>query len=111
MKNTIRQSKTIELEELKNLFIELTAKNCNQKCKHCYINFPQYNKINDFIKTDTIAETLNILKEHNINFIYLTGAEPMTHPDFNAILRLCLKKTNVCICTNGSFINEKLSRM
>lgn len=34
----------------------------------------------------------------------------MTHPDFNAILRLCLKRSNVCICTNGSFINEKKTR-
>ena len=110
MKNTIRQSETVKLEELRNLFIELTAKNCNQKCKHCYINFHQYKKINDFIKIDTITQTLNTLDNYNINCIYLTGAEPMTHPDFNAILRLCLKKTNVCICTNGSFINEKKAR-
>ena len=34
----------------------------------------------------------------------------MTHPDFNAILRFCLKRTNVCICTNGSFLNEKKIR-
>ena len=34
----------------------------------------------------------------------------MTHPDFNAILRLCLKRCNVCICTNGSFLNEKKIR-
>ena len=34
----------------------------------------------------------------------------MTHPEFNSILRLCLKRTNVCICTNGSFINEKKAR-
>jgi len=34
----------------------------------------------------------------------------MTHPDFNAILRLCLTRTNVCICTNSTFINEKKAR-
>lgn len=45
-----------------------------------------------------------------VQCIYLTGAEPMTHPDFNSILRLCLKRCNVCICTNGSFINEKKAR-
>ena len=34
----------------------------------------------------------------------------MTHPDFNTILRMCLKRCNVCICTNGSFLNEKKVR-
>lgn len=34
----------------------------------------------------------------------------MTHPDFNAILRACLKRSNVCIFTNGTFINEKKVR-
>lgn len=34
----------------------------------------------------------------------------MTHPDFNSILRLCLKRSNVCIFTNGTFLNEKKVR-
>lgn len=99
-----------KLKALNNLFIELTAKNCNQRCKHCYIEFPFNKNIKDFISTDTINEALNDTIQENIDCIYLTGAEPMTHPDFNTILRLCLKRTNVCICTNGSFINEKKAR-
>lgn len=110
MKNTICKSQTVSLECLNNLFIELTAKNCSQKCRHCYINFPQFKKVQDFIKIETVSKALEDLSGQNISCIYLTGAEPMTHPDFNAILRLCLKKANVCICTNGSFINEKKTR-
>lgn len=110
MKCTIRQSETATMVDFENLFIEMTAKNCNQKCKYCYIKFPQFKKIEDFIKIETVSKALETLWNKNIEFIYLTGAEPMTHPDFNAILRLCLKKTNVCICTNGSFINEKKAR-
>ena len=34
----------------------------------------------------------------------------MTHPDFNSILRTCLKRSNVCIFTNATFINEKKVR-
>lgn len=99
------------LVELNNIFIELTAKNCNQRCKNCYINFPQSNKIiKDFISIDKIKEALIDTKNENLHCIYLTGAEPMMHPDFNAILRLCLKRANVCICTNGSFLNEKKVR-
>lgn len=100
-----------KLKELKNLFIELTAQNCNQKCNICYIDLPTNSKkIKDFISIDRIKEALEDVKFEPLDCIYLTGAEPMTHPDFNAILRLCLKRCNVCICTNGSFLNEKKIR-
>ena len=99
-----------KLEELNNIFIEMTAKNCNQKCSHCYIKFPVSKNIKDFISVDLVKEMLNDTKTQNLYCIYLTGAEPMTHPEFNFILRLCLKRCNVCICTNGSFLNEKKIR-
>ena len=101
---------TYVLEELNNLFIDLTSKNCNQRCSSCYINFPQGKKVKDFISMDKIREALADTRLDDIYCIYLTGAEPMTHPDFNAILRLCLKRCNVCICTNSSFLNEKKVR-
>lgn len=99
-----------ELKELNNLFIELTEKNCNQRCRHCYIDFPLNKNVKDFISIDTVKQALNDTKQENIKCIYLTGAEPMTHPDFNSILRLCLKRCSVCICTNATFINEKKAR-
>lgn len=110
MKSSIFTAPISHLKELNNLFIELTEKNCNQRCKHCYIDFPLSKKVKDFISVDIIKKALNDTAQKNIQCIYLTGAEPMTHPDFNSILRLCLKCCNVCICTNGSFINEKKAR-
>ena len=110
MTNTIFQTPACQMKELNNLFIELTAKNCNQRCKHCYIDFPLTKNVKDFIEIDIVKKALIDTKGENIKCIYLTGAEPMTHPDFNAILRLCLKRSNVCIFTNGIFINEKKAR-
>lgn len=107
---SIFSAPVIELAELNNLFIELTAKNCNQRCKHCYIDFPISKNVKDFIPVDKIKCALNDTKNDNIQLIYLTGAEPMTHPEFNSILRLCLKRASVCICTNATFINEKKAR-
>lgn len=107
---SIFSSPTVELAELNNLFIELTAKNCNQRCKHCYIDFPISKNVKDFISVERIKEALNDTTNENVQFIYLSGAEPMTHPEFNTILRLCLKRTSVCICTNATFINEKKAR-
>ena len=109
-KTVIFQPMSCKLKELNNLFIELTAKNCNQRCKHCYIDFPMTKSVRDFISIDLIKKALIDTCNENIQCIYLTGAEPMTHPDFNAILRLCLKYNNTCICTNATFINEKKAR-
>ncbi len=107
---SIYQSEVINMKALNNLFIEMTAKNCNQHCKHCYLDFPRYKKESDFINIELVKQALNETMNEKIECIILTGAEPMTHPDFNAILRLCLKRSNVCIFTNGSFINEKKAR-
>ena len=110
MINTIYQTPVCKMKAFKNLFIELSAKNCNMHCKHCYIDFPVSKNIKDFININFIKENLSYVKNSGIDCIYLTGAEPMTHPEFNSILRMCLKISNVCIITNGSFINEKKSR-
>ncbi len=101
---------TYELKKLNNIFIEMTSKNCNQRCSSCYIDFPVNKNIKDFISTDKIKEGLTDTRDEELHCIYLSGAEPMTHPDFNTILRMCLKRCNVCICTNGSFLNEKKIR-
>lgn len=110
MMKSLYQAPVCNMKELNSLFIELTEKNCNQRCKYCYIDFPLSKNVKDFISIDLIKESLNDTMQENIECIYLTGAEPMTHPDFNSILRLCLKRSNVCIFTNGSFINEKKAR-
>ena len=110
MANTIFTAPIYKLQELHNIFIEMTAKNCNQRCSSCYIDFPLNKCVKDFIPVDKIKEALADTKDENIYCIYLTGAEPMTHPDFNSVLRLCLKRSNVCICTNATFLNEKKIR-
>lgn len=107
---TICSSQLVNMQELKDVFIELTAKNCNKRCGQCYIDFPLNKNVNDFMKSDKIKNMLLPLVNTNINCIYLIGAEPMSHPDFNSILRLCLKYSNVCICTNATYINEKKAR-
>ena len=110
MKLNTFTSEVVKMEALNNLFIEMTAKNCTKHCKMCYIDFPQFKKVQDFINIDIVKNALNDSTQEDIKCIYLTGAEPMEHPDFNAILRMCLRRSNVCICTNGSFINEKKAR-
>ncbi len=110
MKNSILTAPSIEVTELDYLFIEMTGKNCNLKCKHCYIDFKDNKKVKDFIHIDKIKQALTDLKNEKIKYIHLSGAEPMLHPDFNSILRFCLKHTSTVIHTNGMTINDKKAR-
>lgn len=107
---TILTSPKSEIINFDNLFIELSTKACNMKCKHCYIDFKDAKKFKNFIHIDKIREALIDLKDEKLKFIHLTGAEPMLHPDFNSILRLCLKRASTVIHTNAYKINDKKVR-
>jgi len=100
----------VEMEKLDNLFFQLCSKACNLKCKHCYIERNPYKNEEDFISLDKIKQNLIMAKNLNLKSIYLTGGEPLLHPDFNQILRLCLKISNVTVLTNGTMINDKKAR-
>lgn len=109
MTNTIIKAPYVSLSKIESVFIEMTAQNCNLKCSHCYIDFHD-KKVKDFIPIEKIKKNLALLNKEDIKYIHLTGAEPMLHPDFNQILRLCLKYTSVVIHTNALNINDKKAR-
>ena len=110
MKETVLKAPTSVMNDFDELFIELSVKECNLKCKHCYIDFRNSKNIKNFIHIDKIRAALTELKEEKIKYIHLTGAEPMLHPDFNSILRLCLKHACTVIHTNAYSINDKKAR-
>jgi molybdenum cofactor biosynthesis enzyme MoaA len=83
---------------------------CNLKCKHCYLSCAPNNKKKNFLQADKIKKYLDENSKENLKAIYLTGGEPLVHPDFNNIVRLCLKRTNVTVLTNGTLINDKKAR-
>jgi len=100
----------VELAELKNLFFQLSNKTCNLKCQYCYIKQDLYQNKADFLDTEKIKQTLLAVKSLNLSSIYLTGGEPLMHPDFNQILRMCLKVSNTTVLSNGVMINDKKAR-
>ncbi len=100
----------IELKNLQNLFFQLCSKTCNLKCKHCYIEKNPYKNEEDFISIEKIKEALLQVRSQRLSSIYLTGGEPLMHPDFNQILRMCLKVSNTTVMSNGVMINDKKAR-
>lgn len=109
MPETIIKAPSVVMENLKSIFIEMTANNCSLRCKYCFINFTD-KEVKDYIPLDVIKQNITIADKSMLEFIHLTGAEPMMHPEFNAILRYCLKYSNVVIHTNAMNINDKKAR-
>ncbi len=100
----------VELKELKNLFFQLCAQKADSSSTFSYgAKINQKDKEN-FLSLDKIKQTLNVVRDKNLNSIYLIGLDPLLHPDFNQILRLCLKISHTTIVTDGFMINDKKAR-
>lgn len=101
---------SIEMEKLENLWFQLSNTACNLKCRHCFLSCnPKYNN-KSFLHIDKVKASLEATKGEGVNAIYLTGGEPLLHPEINNILRLCLRRANTTILTNGTMLNDKKVR-
>lgn len=100
----------VDLKNLNNLWFQLSEVNCNLKCKHCFLSCQANTKTRSFLGMDKIKQAMADSEDLKIEYIYLTGGEPLLHPDVNSIIRLCLKRANVTIFSNGILINDKKAR-
>ncbi|MCR4881153.1 MAG: radical SAM protein [bacterium] len=95
-----------KLVNLENIWFQLSKVACNIKCKHCYLDCHQDTRKRNFLPAEKITDAFK-LDLPNLRMVYLTGGEPFLHPKINEIIRFCLKKSDVTICTNGTLVNEK----
>ena len=100
----------IEMESLENIWFQLSNNACNLKCKHCFLSCGPKFTNKSFLHIDKVKSTLEFTKKDAIKSIYLTGGEPLLHPEINNILRLCLRRANTTILTNGTMLNDKKVR-
>lgn len=100
----------IEMESLENIWFQLSNTACNLKCKHCFLSCNPKFTNKSFLHIDKVKQTLDATRGENIRNIYLTGGEPLLHPEINNILRLCLRRCNTTILTNGTMLNDKKVR-
>lgn len=110
MTNSIIKAECVNLKELNHLFIDLEYKKSQTKSFNVYRSrsFNQKNK--KYLQMDEIKEALSKVDKSKLKYIYLTGKNSMSHPEFNHILRLCLTYSSVTIFSDGSCINDKKSR-
>ena len=110
MNNSIIQAECVNLGELNHLFIDLEYSKPQDKNFNVYRSrsFNQKNK--KYLQLDEIKDALKQIDKTKLKYIYLTGKNSMSHPEFNHILRLCLAVSSVTIFSDGSCINDKKSR-
>jgi radical SAM protein with 4Fe4S-binding SPASM domain len=88
-----------------HLSIELTD-HCNYTCRHCYRNSDV--KKDSYMRTEELLDILLEFRKNGVAIIELTGGEPLSHPDFEKIVKFSLETFDiVAVITNGSLITEK----
>ncbi len=85
---------------------------CNLKCQHCYArNYDKTSKMSLDLFKDVIKLIIQSKKYHkDHSIIYISGGEPLLHPQLEQILELCYTCfKRIHILTNGILIEDKLS--
>lgn len=69
---------------------------CDQRCKHCYIFSEDNNKCIKEMTFDDLKKTFEEIKDmckklNKLPYLYITGGDPILHPNFWDLLEMCKK--------------------
>ncbi len=86
--------------------VELTYR-CNLKCIHCYVQNHYYSELG----FEEWKKVIEVLRKNGVIFLTFTGGEPFLRKDAIKIMEFASEKDIALrIFTNGSFLNENISR-
>jgi len=93
----------LSLSGLEECWLHITDR-CNLACRHCL--FACSPETRTTLPLEAIAAAIAEASRLGVHVFYLTGGEPLLHPDFTAICRLILDRpdTALVILTNGLLI-------
>ncbi len=82
---------------------------CNMRCLHCgsYATGKRKNELS----TEEALDLCDQLGDIGLNYITLSGGEPLLRPDWDKIVeRLAFNRVRLSIITNGYFIKENIKK-
>ncbi len=107
----VSKNSITEKYPLKSLYFYLTRE-CNLKCRHCWIN-PRYQTVIDHVRaisTETFQACIDNALPLGLQSVKLTGGEPFLHPQINQLLDIISeKKLQLIIESNGCLITPQLA--
>lgn len=89
---------------------------CDQRCKHCYIFSENNCKELDSMSWEQMQETVANCEDfceicHKLPYFYITGGDPILHPDFWRLLGLLkVKAIPFAILGNPFHLNDEVCR-
>ncbi|BCS96067.1 hypothetical protein DSLASN_16990 [Desulfoluna limicola] len=94
------RGEVLKLDRLKECWIHLTD-HCNLACRHCLFSCSPTSR--QSLSLEAITRIHRESEALGTEIYYLTGGEPLIHPDFRTICTLLLskEKTRLVILTNG----------
>ena len=96
----------LPLAALDTVWIQLTGTLCNIACRHCFITCgPSEDRV-PMMSRDEVSRVLEDARALGVRELYLTGGEPMMHPEFFAVLEDALAVAPTSFLTNGLFLDE-----
>jgi molybdenum cofactor biosynthesis enzyme MoaA len=100
----------VRLEQLDNLWFQLTGTLCNLSCSHCFISCSPRNHSLGFLDYDYVIQTLQDSRRLGVKEYYYTGGEPFMHPRILDILEKTLEIGPATVLTNGTFFRDETVR-
>ena len=101
---------SVMLENLEDLYFELVPKHIDLRKKRPTYLSKEKKRNSQLLGIDAIKEAFCDIDISKLKNIYLIGSEPIFNPDFNKILRFCLKIAPTTVVTGAQNINEKKAR-
>jgi MoaA/NifB/PqqE/SkfB family radical SAM enzyme len=87
------------------LWLQLTGTLCNIACRHCFITCGPDEERVPMMSRPRIEALLDEARALGVKEFYLTGGEPMLHPQFFPIVERILQEGPVHVLTNGLLID------
>mgnify|MGYP004641251077 CR=1 FL=1 len=99
-----------EKYNLSSVLIEITNV-CNLKCSHCFNSFDRAHCEKPcYMPVENVRDIIEKCDRLGLDKLYFSGGEPLCHPQFMEILRLChdYKHIHFTVTTNGTLITPVL---
>ena len=95
-----------ERDQLYSVTFEMTYA-CNERCIHCYANYPEDSDTAKVISVSKYKELLDELYEMNCLHVAFTGGDPFMYKGFLEVFLYARTKGFVCdIYTNGQYLAD-----
>ncbi|MDW7973571.1 MAG: radical SAM protein, partial [Thermodesulfovibrio sp.] len=77
------------------IFVRVTG--CNLRCSYCDTKYAYYEGVDM-----EVDEIIREIKKYNLNYVEITGGEPLLQEEVYELIDMLVKNYNVLIETNGS---------